>query len=107
MNPKTILAALGLIMSVFGAQAQTPINALPSIINSPGTYYLTCNLTAAPGQGGVLITSGKVVLDLRGFTLSNAGITIQGNSVTVRNGTLAARGSVQVLPETWIIYQES
>lgn len=90
-NLLSITSALGLVISTL-APAATPVTALPRIINTPGTYYLTCNLTAAPGQGGVLITSGNVILDLKGFTLSNAGVTIQGSNVTVRNGTLSGSG---------------
>jgi hypothetical protein len=94
MNPKNILyitAALGLIMS---AHADTPITALPCIINTPGIYYLTSNLTGTPGQSGfrILITASNVLLDLKHFTLANAGITIQGNDVIVKNGTIAGIG---------------
>jgi hypothetical protein len=67
-------AALGLIISAFSAQADTPIAALPAMISKPGTYYLTGNLISPPlssTQPVILITgsAGSVVLDLKGFTM--------------------------------------
>lgn len=102
MNRKTLfsmMAALGLMMSA--AQAATQINALPCTISSPGTYVFTCNLTVPAsslyGPAIYIATSGAVVLDLKGFTLSMpsllpnyqyTGISIQRGTATVRNGTI-------------------
>jgi hypothetical protein len=74
----------------------TPISALPFTINQPGSYYLTRNLTGAPGTTGVEILTSNVTLDLMGFTLSGTngtgtGISVangQQQSVRIRNGTV-------------------
>ena len=78
----------------------TPISSLPYTISSPGSYYLTGNLTGTTGQDGIKIESNDVTLDLRGFTLqgvpgSSNGVeittgAIYRRAITIRNGT--ARG---------------
>lgn len=76
-------------------EPRTPISSLPYNISVPGSYYVTTNLTGTAGNYGVTITSGNVVLDLEGFTLSgvpttSAGVYVNGAcvNVTVRNGSL-------------------
>lgn len=82
---------------VFGAG--TPISSLPYTISTPGSYYLTGNLTGVSGQDGITIASHDVSLDLRGFTLQGvpgfgSGVRVQPagdwRAINVRNGT--ARG---------------
>jgi hypothetical protein len=83
---------------VFGSG--TPISSLPAVISSPGSYYLTGNLTGVSGQDGIKIESDDVTLDLRGFTLqgvpgSGDGVAITTGgiyrrAITIKNGT--ARG---------------
>ena len=82
---------------VFGSG--TPISSLPYTINSPGSYYLTGNLTGVNGQSGITIAANDVTLDLRGFTLqgvpgSGSGVWLQTpqqwRSIKIKNGT--ARG---------------
>lgn len=79
----------------------TPISSLPFTINSPGSYYLTGNLTGVSGQNGITIASNDVSLDLRGFTLqgvpgSGSGVKLQSptfwRAITVRNGTARSWG---------------
>src|ERR1035437_7172710 len=48
---------------------RTPISSAPFIINSPGSYYLTTNLTAAASGYGITISANNVTVDLNGFTL--------------------------------------
>jgi hypothetical protein len=89
------MAMLGLIMSVFTAQAAPkpkptptppippiPISSLPFNITAPGTYALTGNLPSPPlsNQNGVVgainispSIAGSVVVDLGGFTLTGPG----------------------------------
>jgi hypothetical protein len=79
-------------------EPRTPISSLPYTINTPGSYYLTTNLTGASTANGIAIYSGNVTLDLNGFTMqggsnSFTGIVI-GNytNVVVRNGTVVNWG---------------
>jgi hypothetical protein len=50
-------------------------------INAPGYYYLTGNLDVPPGYEGVLINSGGVHVDLRGFSIR--GTTGTGDGIRV------------------------
>ena len=101
MKRKTILLsiALGFLTSALSAQAITPINALPCVINTSGTYVLTRNLTWVAGpQGAITITpqSGPIILDLKGHTITGPGNNQIGifvgpsantGSITIQNGT--------------------
>lgn len=74
-------------------EPRIPITALPYTINTPGSYYLTQNLTIASAANGITISAADVVLDLNGFTLDGAnlggkGILATGAGTTVRNGTV-------------------
>ena len=74
------------------------ISALPFNITAPGTYVLTGNLTASVNAITVnAVVSGKVIIDLNGWTLTSltnqSGIVVQSSSnVTIRNGTLTGFG---------------
>jgi parallel beta-helix repeat protein len=89
-------------------EARTPISSLPYVINSPGSYYLTTNLTS-PGSGdGITISSGNVTIDLNGFTLqgltgSGSGIVVPDSycNLVVRNGTVTGWGGRGVDSYTW------
>lgn len=81
------------------AGGPTPILSVPETITTPGSYCLTGNLTAGPGEFGIRVTCRDVVIDLGGFTLRGPGITEGGigihgveDHVVVRNGTLADWG---------------
>ena len=64
-------------------------------ITQPGSYYLTGNLTGAPGRVGIIIASNDVTLDLNGYSLrgnsvGSTGITTDSprSNITVRNGVV-------------------
>ncbi len=68
-------------------------------IVSPGSYYLTGNVTALAGTSGIEIATGDVTLDLMGFKIvgkpdSLDGIVVPAGSdnVTIRNGIVAKLG---------------
>ncbi|MGO9002262.1 MAG: right-handed parallel beta-helix repeat-containing protein [Limisphaerales bacterium] len=79
-------------------EPRTPISSVGGTISSPGSYYLTTNLTITSGNFGVLISSGNVTLDLNGFVLqgvpgSYSGVYVNGTTnVTVRNGAITGCG---------------
>src|SRR5262245_28247040 len=50
-------------------EPRTAISSLPYTINTPGSYYLTKDLTGLAAQNGIMINSSNVTLDLRGFSL--------------------------------------
>ena len=84
-------------------EPRTPISSLPFTISSPGSYYVTTNLTVSSGASGITIFSGNVTLDLGGFTLqgvpgSGNGIVFAStyNNVVVRNGILTGWGAAGV-----------
>jgi hypothetical protein len=78
---------------------RTPISSLPYSILSPGSYYITTNLTGTASQNGINIVSGNVTLDLNGFSLtgvpnSDVGVYVDGviTNVTVVNGIITHWG---------------
>lgn len=79
-------------------EPRTPISSDQFTITSPGSYYLTCNLTSSWTCIG--ITASGVTLDLMGYSLtgnrdgSYCGISLGGplHDVVVRNGTIQAFG---------------
>jgi hypothetical protein len=86
---------------VIGASksAEIPITSLPATITVPGKYYFVANMYEPTPEWPTAITvnaPGAVVIDMRGFTLtgpegydiSSIGFLIQGNDVTIENGTI-------------------
>jgi len=79
-------------------EPRTPIDSLPCIIDQSGSYYLTSNLTAAPGVNGISVAADHVTIDLGGFALlggggaAAAGINVPAaqRDLNVRNGTIAS-----------------
>lgn len=77
-------------------EPRTPISGpLPITISSPGSYYLTTNLTGLSGFSGITISANEVTLDLNGFTLfgvpgAGGGVVIGNNytNITIRDGSL-------------------
>jgi len=71
-------------------------------ITSPGSYYLTGNVTGQPGKHGIEIEADGVTLDLSGFVLAGIAGTLDGihagyqmaprTNVSVRNGTVREWG---------------
>lgn len=89
-------------------EPRTPISALPFTINSPGSYYITGNLTGVANQHGITINADNVTLDLGGFELvgPGSGVTTAIRLVnahvnaTIRNGTVRGWLSSSVVAET-------
>jgi hypothetical protein len=76
-----------------GQPVGTKITSLPRLIDRPGFYFLTGNLTSTDAHG-ITITVDDVTIDLMGYCLSNNGtysgiITSGINNVEIRNGTLS------------------
>jgi parallel beta-helix repeat protein len=82
-----------------------PIFSLPTNLTTSGAYFLTTNLTVAPGYvgDGITISVSDVTLDLHGFTLTGVsgttytppnGITVANtaSNVDIRNGKLDSWG---------------
>jgi parallel beta-helix repeat protein len=69
------------------------------VIDQPGSYYLADNVTGVSGKHGIEVTTGNVVLDLGGYTLSGVpgsldGVNVSGDqNITVHNGLLRDWGS--------------
>ena len=76
--------------------AGNPYGASVYQITQPGSYYLTGDRLAAPGEYGIQITASNVTVDLNGYTLremssasGRSGIYIDGaDNVEIRNGTI-------------------
>lgn len=68
------------------------------IINNPGSYYLSGNLTVSKTTG-ILILAPSVTLDLCGFEISGSAtssgvvVALSANCATVRNGKLSGLGN--------------
>lgn len=66
-------------------EARIPISTTPYFIFTPGSYYLTGNLTVSSG-GAIAITTNNVTLDLNGFTISSTA-SPAASSAIVLSGT--------------------
>lgn len=73
-------------------------------ITTPGSYYLTSDITGVPGKDGVRIEAGGVSIDLMGFTLigaeeSGAAIVAGGpfGDLGVRHGSITGWGAGGVI----------
>ena len=82
-------------ISLQAQDPRTPISSLPYNITSPGSYYLTANLTATGTGKGITISADSVTLDLNGFVLTGssggvAGIKVPAaqKNILIRNGTI-------------------
>jgi hypothetical protein len=103
-----IVLALGAIVLApcAGAQAQDSRQEGPTeidkcqAINQPGSYRLVKNLSAPSGGSCLLLTTGRITIDLAGFSITgtssqstnNGGIIAAppgGPGVAVRNGTIS------------------
>jgi len=77
-------------------EARTPISSLPITISTPGSYYLTGDLTGVSGQAGITIMTSYVTIDLNGFSLIGVGGSLDGinsslsvlDHIVVRNGVI-------------------
>ena len=72
---------------------QAPI--APIVIDEPGSYYLTENVSGLGDQYGIRINASNVTLDLNGHAVIGSnevleldGIKVFGSNVVIRNGTI-------------------
>jgi len=75
-------------------EARTPISAVPYMISSPGSYYLTANLNVTAGDA-ITITANGVTLDLNGFTLSSTDPNNTGSGIVL--GGSGRRQNISIL----------
>lgn len=61
-------------------EPRTPISFAPYFILTPGSYYLTTNLTVSSG-GAIAIATNNVTLDLNGFTISSTASPAAGTAI--------------------------
>jgi hypothetical protein len=82
-------------------EARTPISSAPFTISTPGSYYLTQNLSVSAGDA-ITIHSDNVTLDLNGYSINSSaspaagtGILITGYhaNIAIRNGVI--KGQVE------------
>ena len=72
------------------------------IINAPGSYYLTGNITGVSGKNCILINASSVTIDLNGFALIGSGLAgitsgVSGPvNIAVRNGSIQSCGGAGV-----------
>jgi len=81
-------------------EPRTAVQALPGsssalyLIERPGSYYLTDNVSGAKGKNGIEIAASGVTLDLRGFELVGVPGSLDGvhahagSNISIRNGTI-------------------
>jgi len=82
-------------------EPRTPIMALPFTIDTPGSYYLSGNLTGTVGANGISIVANDVTLDLGGFQLAGVAGSVNGidvadglANIAVINGTIRDWGGM-------------
>ena len=97
---------VGTMKTLTQVEPRTPVQSLSGepnslyIIDTPGSYYLTANITGVPNKNGINIRSDDVVIDLCGFALIGNtgfydGITTlsypypQRKNIVVKNGTVS------------------
>jgi parallel beta-helix repeat protein len=73
-------------------EPRIPISSVPFIITTPGSYYLTTNVTGGTGNG-ITISNSDVTVDLNGFVLrggTGSGIAtpLLCSNIWIRNGTV-------------------
>jgi hypothetical protein len=96
-----ILLGSGLALAGEGQVEIGPTTSFPIVINQPGSYLLTADLTvSSPGVNAIEIQADNVTLDLGGHSIAGPGSS-EGSfgvsasartGVTVRNGTVAGFG---------------
>lgn len=97
------------------SQANTPGNSTAVfVIDEPGSYYLSSNVTAPAGANGIIVFVRDVTIDLNGFTFSAApgqvakggtgphGIVFSGfpRNIEVRNGSFVGWPGSGILAST-------
>jgi hypothetical protein len=92
------LVLFGFCLTAAAALADTPINLLPTIISSPGRYFLSMNLnTGMSSKSAIVVDADDVTIDFQDHSITgdagqntNAnGITATNHrNITIKNGTL-------------------
>jgi len=94
---KTLQEVFNEVEDLDQIESRTPVSSLPFTIDTPGSYYLTGNLTST--TRGIDITASNVTLDLNGFNVSGTshfveGIGAEGEvgsplvGIEIKNGTI-------------------
>jgi hypothetical protein len=94
LNPPT--APTPTMKSLDQIEARTPISAAPFTISSPGSYYLTQNLSVTTGNA-ITITANGVTLDLNGFTISSTASPAGGTGVLLSNANSFGNSDITIL----------
>jgi len=80
---------------------RTLISSLPYTISTPGSYYVTNDLTGAAGSDGIIIAAEDVTIDLNGYTLRGVpgsghgiynDIGVTRYNLRIHNGTVRGWG---------------
>ncbi|HTR40937.1 MAG TPA: right-handed parallel beta-helix repeat-containing protein, partial [Pseudomonadales bacterium] len=90
-------------------EPRTPISSLPFTISTPGSYYVTANLSGAFNQNGIIVAADNVTIDLNGFTLVGGGGS-SGEAIwssTVRQNLVIRNGTVRNWPGSGINFYDS
>lgn len=93
-RPFLATLALGVSLLAATSSAQVRIDAIPWVIDAPGSYILVDDLV---GDEGITIAASHVTLDLNGYSLRGTpraagdGVYVRGNQVglEVRNGVIS------------------
>jgi parallel beta-helix repeat protein len=91
-------------------EQRIPISSLPYTISSPGSYYVTKDLTGVAGSNGITVDADDVTLDLNGFTLRGipgSGHGIAKNLIGERHNVRIYNGTVREWGEDGINFQNS
>jgi hypothetical protein len=73
------------MLTLSQVEPRTPISSVPYTVSTPGSYYLTTNLTVTTGDA-ITITASQVTLDLNGFTVSSTAATPTGTGILLAGG---------------------
>jgi hypothetical protein len=89
----TLAFAFGLLCnSATHADERTPLDATDTLVNAPGSYYLTENI-----DNGITVQADDVSIDFNGFSVTGGadcrtGIQVRSRNLTVRNGGIRGCG---------------
>jgi parallel beta-helix repeat protein len=81
-------------------EKRIPISGLPLTISTPGSYYVTGDLTGSQGNPGITITTDNVTIDLNGFTLIGVSFSFAAITGTSRKNITIRNGSFRNWPST-------
>lgn len=82
-------------------EPRRPIEAVPFVITTPGSYYVTTNLGPLGSGNGIVINASSVTIDMGGFQLVGSAASSNGiyvissqTNITIRNGAITGWGRV-------------